>query len=137
MRVGFANGCFDLFHAGHHHFLTECRRHCDYLVVAVNSDEYCRRVKGPTRPFDPLKTRIWNVRQLAEAAIPFEGREEQLILEIRPQIVFKGGDHSRAQVAYAARGVGWKEGVPLWWAPVLHIPRLPGVSTTLCAQLRK
>lgn len=132
MRVGFANGCFDLFHAGHHHYLIECRRHCDYLIVAVNSDAYCRRIKGPDRPYDPLQRRMVHVRAFAEAAVPFEGREESLIMEIRPDVVFKGGDHALPhQTSYAARAPGWKEtGEPMWVAPVIHIPRLPGISTT-------
>ncbi|MCC7298597.1 MAG: adenylyltransferase/cytidyltransferase family protein [Bacteroidia bacterium] len=37
MKKGFACGVFDLFHAGHVLMLQECREHCDYLVVAVNS----------------------------------------------------------------------------------------------------
>lgn len=140
MKIGFANGCFDLFHEGHRHFLTECRKHCEYLIVALNSDDYCRRVKGPTRPYDLLAVRMLHVRAIAEAAIPFEGREEKLIMEIRPDVMFKGGDHSLDQVAYAARVPGWKESRekshPMWVCPVIHIGRLPYVSTTLEAQAR-
>lgn len=135
MRVGFANGCFDLFHDGHVHFLTVCRRHCDYLIVAVNSDAYCRRVKGVTRPYDPLQQRMAHVRGLAEAVFPFEGREEKLIMEIRPDVVFKGHDHAPGLVRFAARKPGWKylTADPWWIAPVVHIGHLPGFSTTLLA----
>lgn len=136
--IGFTNGCFDLFHAGHRHFLTECRRHCDYLVVAVNSDDYCRRVKGAERPFEPLKQRMLQVRSLAEAVFPFEGREQNLIMEIRPDIVFKGGDHGK-EVAVAARLPYWKyreTGDHFWVAKVVRIDRLPGLSTTLEALKR-
>jgi cytidyltransferase-like protein len=135
MKIGFTNGCFDRFHDGHTHFLTECRRQCDYLIVAVNTDDYCRRVKGPERPFDPIERRMLHVRALAEAVIPFLGREEALIMEIRPHVVFKGGDHSPNQTHYAARVPDWKNGPHgVWTAPVIHIGRLPGVSTTLAAR---
>lgn len=137
MKIGFANGCFDLFHDGHRHYLTECRRHCSYLIVAVNTDDYCRRVKGEGRPYDPLGMRMLQVRCYAEAVIPFLGNEQPLIMAIRPDIVFKGAEHSPEQTFYAARVPGWKakpDGEKMWVAPVVHIPRLPGFSTTLVAQ---
>ena len=134
MRIGFANGVFDLFHEGHQHFLTQCRQHCQYLVVAVNTDDWTRRTKGPERPYDPLATRMAHVRTLAEAVIPFEGREEMLIMEIRPDVVFKGYDHSPNQTHYAARVPGWKTTTHgIWSAPVIHISRLEGFSTTMVA----
>jgi D-beta-D-heptose 7-phosphate kinase/D-beta-D-heptose 1-phosphate adenosyltransferase len=136
MRVGFANGCFDLFHEGHRHFLTACRTQCDYLVVAVNSDAYCTRVKGQDRPHETLQLRMMRVRSFAEAVFPFEGREEPLIMQIRPDVIFKGGDHSPELKHYCARGIGWKEGAPIWKAPVVHIGRVDGISTTLAAQAR-
>jgi len=39
MKTGFACGVFDLFHAGHVLMLKECKEHCDYLIIAVNSAE--------------------------------------------------------------------------------------------------
>lgn len=136
MIVGFANGCWDIFHEGHRHFLTECRKHCTYLIVAVNTDAYCKRVKGRDRPYDPLERRMLHVRGLAEAVIPFEGREDLLIVEIRPDVVFAGSDHKNGVTELALRGIGWKDGAPIWKAPIVHIDRLPGFSTTLAAQGR-
>ncbi len=40
MKVGFACGVFDLFHAGHVLMLKECKEHCDYLIVALNTAEH-------------------------------------------------------------------------------------------------
>lgn len=110
MMIGFANGCWDLFHDGHRYFLTECRKHCSYLIVAVNTDEWCKEHKGPERPFDPLATRMAYVRCLAEAVIPFTGREDRLIMEIQPDVVFKGWDHGQDLQVIAARRPGWKRG---------------------------
>lgn len=139
MKIGFANGCFDLFHEGHRHFLQACRSQCDYLVVAVNSDAYCRRVKGSDRPYEPLAKRMIHVRSIAEAVMPFEGREENLIMEIRPDVVFKGEDHRGQQEFYIARALGWKDRSPAdaWWrAPIVYIGRLEGFSTTLEARAK-
>lgn len=131
MIIGFCNGVFDLYHEGHQHFLTECRKHCGYLICAVNTDEWTKRTKGPERPYDSLWTRMAHVRTMAEAVIPFEGNEEPLILNIRPNVVLKGSDHSPNQTHYAQRVPGWKttrNGI--WYCPVIHISRLEGYSTT-------
>lgn len=133
MRIGFANGCFDLFHEGHRHYLTECRKQCDYLIVAVNSDAYCRRVKGADRPYEPLQKRMMHVRAFSECVFPFEGREDPLIMQIRPHLVFKGEEHSPELKDMCIRGIGWKEGAAILKIPVVHICRLPGFSTTLAA----
>ena len=134
MKIGFANGCFDRFHAGHRWFLTECLRQCDYLIVAVNSDASVKRLKGESRPFDTWAVRAGNVRTYAAAVIPFEGREEALILQIRPEVIFKGHDHSPTQTHYAARVPGWKTTRHgMWKATVVHVTELPGYSTSASA----
>lgn len=133
MNIGFANGCFDLFHTGHEHFLRECTKHCDYLIVAVNSDRYCTRVKGPDRPVWTWARRMQFVRTIASAVIPFEGREEHLIAEIRPDVVFKGADHApEFHTALFMRVPGWKSAGREAWdtIPIIVIPRLPGISTS-------
>lgn len=133
MKVGFANGCFDLFHEGHRHFLTQCRAHCDYLVVAINSDRYCRDLKGADRPYHPLQLRMTHVRSLAEAVFPFEGQEASLIMQIRPDVIIKGSDHSPHETHQVVRNIGWKEGYGVKAIPVFHVERLPGISTSIVA----
>lgn len=49
--VGLTSGSWDLFHDFHLRFLLRCRRHCDILIVGVDSDEEIRRAKGDGRPF--------------------------------------------------------------------------------------
>lgn len=49
--IGLTSGCFDLIHFQHFWYFTRCRRHCDILIVGVDSDEMVRAAKGPTRPF--------------------------------------------------------------------------------------
>lgn len=120
MKLGFANGCFDLFHEGHRHFLSECRRYCNYLVVAVNSDRYCREVKGKERPYEPIVTRMLHVRAFAEAVIPFEGEELLLIAQIKPDIWLRGYDHPFDPVREYAF-----EHVPMVW-----ISSFPKFSTS-------
>src|SRR5579884_4009257 len=53
MRFVFTNGCFDLLHLGHVRYLQEARELGDYLILALNSDESVRHLKGPGRPLVP------------------------------------------------------------------------------------
>src|SRR6185312_12002246 len=65
LKVGFTNGCFDIVHPGHVAMLAAARRECDRLVVALNSDASTRRLKGPTRPINPLASRATVIAALA------------------------------------------------------------------------
>ena len=138
MKVGFVNGCFDLFHEGHQSMLLECTQNCDYLIVAVNSDASVKRLKGLTRP-------IWNWEARAGlinlyltdnapgrfAVIRFEGDEGPLLMNIRPEILFKGWDHSALPIFY--RKIGWKKlgAHQAFEGPIMHqCKQVPGVSTT-------
>jgi D-beta-D-heptose 7-phosphate kinase/D-beta-D-heptose 1-phosphate adenosyltransferase len=124
MLIGFANGVFDLFHSGHKHFLMRCSQQCQYLIVAVNSDESVKRLKGDTRPVHTYAQRMHNIARYCDAVIPFDGYEEGLIVHIRPQVLFKGYDHhfdpTRGS-AQVAKGIG---------CAIVQINELPGYSTT-------
>lgn len=134
MKVGFCNGCFDLLHDGHLYFLEHAAAACDYLLVAVNSDRWIRRVKGAGRPVQAMEERIENLRARAsayvDAVIPFEGREDNLIMEIRPDVIIKGYDHQTTD-QYCVRAPGWKDTGKWDIIPAVHVGHLPGFSTTL------
>jgi D-beta-D-heptose 7-phosphate kinase/D-beta-D-heptose 1-phosphate adenosyltransferase len=125
-RIVFANGCFDLLHRGHVSLLQEARRQGDVLVVALNSDDSVRRLKGPTRPLQPLEDRL----QLM-AAVRFvdyvtafeEDTPLELLLQLRPNVIVKGGDYAAEDV------VGYHEAQV--WGGTVHIANLlAGRSST-------
>lgn len=124
MQVGFINGVFDCFHAGHKHLLMQCSAHCEYLIVAVNSDASVMRLKGPTRPIDGLAIRMHNVHKFADAVIPFDGYEEGLLVHIKPAIFFRGYDHS-IDVTMGSAQVAHGNG-----CAIVQISHLAGFSTT-------
>ena len=96
------NGCFDLLHAGHVHYLEQARRLGDRLVVAVNDDESVRRLKGEGRPVMPLAQRMSVLAALnaVDWVISFsEDTPAALIGEILPDVLVKGGDYSPEQIA--------------------------------------
>ena len=99
--VALANGCFDVLHVGHVRLLAEARRHCDVLVVALNTDESARASKGPTRPFVPLGERLEVVAALAgvDYVTSFgEPTADALIRALRPALLVKGTDRTPENV---------------------------------------
>ncbi len=126
LRVGFANGCFDVLHAGHVGLLRAARRHCDRLVVALNDDGSVARLKGPSRPLNTLADRAAVIGALAsvDAVTAFaEDTPLQAILALRPDRLFKGADYRLDQVVGAAE-------VESWGGTTVLLDLLPGRSTT-------
>ena len=96
------NGCFDILHAGHVAYLEQAARLGDRLIVAVNSDESVKRLKGEERPIVPLEQRMAVLSGLASVdwVVPFsEETPERLICRLLPDILVKGGDYKPAEIA--------------------------------------
>ncbi len=96
-RIVFANGAFDLLHAGHVRYLQGAREEGDVLVVAVNSDASVRRTKGAGRPIVPENERTEIVAALrsVDAVILFdEDSPADLIAALRPEVHAKGTDYT-------------------------------------------
>ena len=51
-KIIFTNGCFDILHRGHLHYLKECKTMGDILIVGLNSDQSVKKLKGPKRPIN-------------------------------------------------------------------------------------
>lgn len=96
-QVVFANGAFDLLHAGHVRYLEAARREGDWLVVAVNSDASVARSKGPGRPIVPEAERAEIVAALesVDAVVVFEEDSPSALLdELKPDVHAKGTDYT-------------------------------------------
>src|ERR1700692_2360235 len=101
LRVGFTNGCFDILHPGHVRVLTVARGACDRLIVGLNSDASTRRLKGEGRPVQDERARAEVLAALEAVdlvAIFEEDTPIDLIAQIRPSVLVKGGDYTREQV---------------------------------------
>ena len=126
LRVGFANGCFDILHAGHTRMLRAARAQCDRLVVALNEDASVTRLKGPPRPVNSLEDRAAVIAALAsvDAVIAFpQDTPLEAILALRPDRLFKGQDYTLDQVVGAPEVAGWG-------GQTVLLELLPGRSTT-------
>lgn len=102
LSVVMTNGCFDLLHAGHVSYLEQSKALGDLLIVAVNSDESVRRLKGPTRPICKLADRMALLAAIhcIDGVVSFdEDTPERLYCSLLPDILSKGGDYSATDVA--------------------------------------
>jgi len=100
-RIVLGNGAFDLLHVGHVRYLHAAKELGGRLLVAINSDESVRALKGEGRPLMPAEERAEIVAALADvdAVVIFPERDVRaLIREIRPDIHAKGTDYTADSV---------------------------------------
>lgn len=128
-KLVFTNGCFDLLHEGHLQLLEFAKSKGDRLVVAINSDDSVRRLKGPTRPIKPLEQRMMVMASLkpVDFVVYFdEDTPLEVIQKIKPDVLVKGQD-------WKAENIVGADIVPeLFRAPIVE-----GLSTTSMLQRKK
>jgi len=125
-RVVFTNGCFDLLHHGHIHYLSEARSFGHCLIVGLNSDRSIRHIKGRGRPLLPQRARAELLAALCfvDGVVIFDEDNPLTIIEcLMPQVLVKGADWSEDTIVGA--DIVKKAG-----GEVKRIPLVPGVSTT-------
>lgn len=131
-KLVFTNGCFDLLHAGHVRYLNQARALGDAMVVALNSDESVRELKGPTRPINNENDRaeVMAALRAVDAVVIFgDKRATALIEAIQPHIYAKGGDYTVDSLNAEERAALDAAG-----AAIRILPLVPGRSTTQTVQ---
>ena len=122
----FTNGCFDLLHRGHVHVLRQAKAAGDLLIVAINSDQSVKAIKGPTRPVAAEIDRLELIAamEMVDYVILFDEPDpSKLITAIKPNVLAKGGDWGADEVVGA--DIVERQG-----GRVLLVPYLKGYSTT-------
>ena len=105
-KIVLTNGCFDILHAGHVNYLEEAKKLGDCLVVALNSDESVRLLKGETRPVNCLEHRafVLSAMESIDWIVPFDEMTPiNVVRALLPDVLVKGGDYELSQV------IGYKE----------------------------
>ena len=127
----FTNGVFDVLHRGHVVYLAQARALGGSLIVALNTDASVKRLgKGDDRPLNKDADRaIVMASQEAVSLVTWfdEDTPLELIGEIRPDILVKGGDYDMAKLAETKL-------VESWGGHALALPFVAGYSTTQLVQ---
>ncbi|MGD0104961.1 MAG: D-glycero-beta-D-manno-heptose-7-phosphate kinase [Rhodopila sp.] len=110
LKIGFANGCFDLIHPGHVRLLSEARGACDRLIVALNTDASVKRLKGPSRPLQNEMARATVMASMAPVDLVTLFDDDtplEMIQALRPDVLVKGSDYTVDQVVGGDLVQGW------------------------------
>lgn len=116
-RVVLGNGCFDLLHVGHLRYLQDARSRGDLLVIALNTDESIRALKGDGQPLVPLAERAELLLGLdcVDRVLPFDELTlENTLRALRPDVHAKGPDYTPDTV------------------PEAHVDRELGIEIAIC-----
>ena len=122
------NGCFDLLHAGHVHYLAQAKEQGDCLLIGLNGDQSVSELKGPTRPINPEGDRALVLAALAsvDAVCVFaEKRATRFLEKVQPDTYVKGGDYTLETLDADERQAVLSHG-----GSIVFIPFLEGRSTT-------
>ena len=125
-RIVFTNGCFDILHVGHVTYLEEAKKQGDILVVAVNSDDSLKRLKGKGRPVVNQNDRMKMLAALesVDYVIIFkEDNPASIVEDLKPDVIVKGSDWKEDEIIGA-------ESVKKGGGKVITIPISQGYSTT-------
>ena len=96
-KIVFTNGCFDLLHVGHVRYLAQAKKLGDFLIIGLNSDSSVKELKGEDRPINSFEDRasLLSAIESVDLVIMFEEQTpENLIKDIVPDILVKGGDYN-------------------------------------------
>ena len=124
--IVFTNGCFDIIHRGHVEYLQQAKLLGDILIVGLNSDDSVKRLKGQSRPLQDEYDRaeILNALRMVDIVVVFEEDTPlELICELKPDILVKGGDYNLDSI------IGSKE-METWGGSVKIIPFLKEYGTS-------
>lgn len=95
-EVVFTNGCFDIIHLGHIDYLEKAKNKGNRLIIAVNTDESVKRLKGENRPIvnEYSRCRLLAALEFVDAVALFEEDTPlEIITELQPDILVKGNDY--------------------------------------------
>jgi rfaE bifunctional protein nucleotidyltransferase chain/domain len=127
------NGCFDLLHRGHVNYLESARSLGELLLVAINSDESVKKIKGPSRPLNSEQDRAYVLSALScvDGVCVFnEATPEAWLEKIKPHIHVKGADWKGKNIPEEAL-------LKKWQGRVHYANYLEGFSTTLLIEKSK
>ena len=125
-KIVFTNGCFDLIHTGHTRYLAKAKSLGDVLVVAVNSDESVRVIKGEKRPINAAADRMETLAALesVDFVTSFEEADAYRVISgLQQDVLVEGGD-------WPVEKIIGRDVVEARGGRVVNVPYVEGASTT-------
>jgi rfaE bifunctional protein nucleotidyltransferase chain/domain len=125
-KIVFTNGCFDILHRGHVHYLNEAKKLGDILIIGLNADASVSRLKGESRPVNKQDDRAFvmkNLKAVDWVEIFHEDTPLNLIKKVKPNVLVKGGDWKIEQIVGASEVISWG-------GEVISLSFVDGYSTT-------
>ena len=125
-KIALTNGCFDILHVGHIHSFREAKKQSDVLIVALNSDDSVRSLKGKERPFvlEAQRAEVLAAISYVDYVVIFNELDPlAIITDLKPDVLIKGEDWAEGTIigqdVVEARG-----------GKVVRVSLKKGVSTT-------
>jgi len=130
-KILYTGGTFDLFHYGHMHFLKQCSKLSDEIVVSLNTDEFIKQYKGkmPIMNYEERKKSL-ELYPFVNKVIPNIGGldSKPAILSIKPSIIAIGDDWARkdyySQMSFTQEWLDEQDII------LVYVPYTAGISTT-------
>jgi D-beta-D-heptose 7-phosphate kinase/D-beta-D-heptose 1-phosphate adenosyltransferase len=100
-KIVFTNGCFDILHKGHIKLLKIAKSLGDVLIVAINSDNSVKKIKGPKKPINTAKDRafVLSAIDFVDFITTFsQPTPAQIIKKLNPDVLVKGGDWKKEEI---------------------------------------
>ena len=132
--VGYTTGVYDMFHIGHLNILKNAKKHCDYLIVGVSTDEVVEKYKNKI-PIVPLRDRmeiVKSIRYVDKVVVQDSMDKMKAWEKYHFDILFHGDDWANSKMYKEI-----EEKLTAVGAKVIFLPHTPGVSTTILTEIIK
>lgn len=126
-KIGYTQGCYDMFHIGHLNLLNNAKKQCEYLIVGVNSDELVQNYKNkiPVISENDRAEIIRNIKSVDECIIVDTLDKEEILKKIKFNAIFIGDDWKDNK-----RWNETKENLKKYNVDVVFLPHTDGISST-------
>lgn len=127
-KIGYTSGVYDMFHIGHLNILKRAKEQCEYLIVAVSTDELVEKSKNK-RPIIPYEERkqIVEAIKYVDKVVPQENKDKiAAYKKYHYDAMFVGDDWKGSELFTKC-----EEELKKYGSEVVYFPYTQGTSSTI------